>query len=135
VIYVDSSVALAYLLAEDRFPSELLWDQPLVSSRLLECEVWNRVNAHQLQNSHGDAVRNLIGRVAMIEMVGPVLERALQPFPVPVRTLDAIHLSALEFVRVQKQNVQLASYDERLLTVARLLGIAVWNDRKEQASP
>jgi hypothetical protein len=84
MIYLDNSVALAYLLAEDRFPSELLWDQLLVSSRLLECEVWNRVNAHQLQNSHGDAVRNLIGRVAMIEMVGPVLERALRPFPVPV---------------------------------------------------
>ena len=132
---LDSSVALAYLLAEDLFPSELLWDQPLVSSRLLECEVWNWVNAHQLQNSHGDAVRNLIGRVAMIEMVGPVLERALQPFPVPVRTLDAIHLSALEFVRAQKQNVQLASYDERLLSAARLLGIAIWNGRKETAQP
>jgi hypothetical protein len=36
------------------------------------------INAYQLQNSHGDAVRNLIGRVAMIEMVGPVLARALQ---------------------------------------------------------
>ena len=71
----------------------------------------------------------------MIEMVGPVLERALQPFPVPVRTLEAIHLSALEFARTQKQNVQLASYDERLLAAARLLGIAVWNDRKEPASP
>jgi hypothetical protein len=82
VIYLDSSMALAHLLAEDRFPSEALWDQPLVSSRLLECEVWNRINAHQLQSSHGDAVRNLIGRVAMIEMVGPVLARALQPFPV-----------------------------------------------------
>ena len=127
MIYLDSSVALAYLLAEDRFPSELLWDQPLVASRLLECEVWNRVNAHQLQNSHGDSVRNLIGRVAMIEMVGPVLARALQPFPVAVRTLDAIHLSALEFVRAQKQNVQLATYDERLLAVARLLGISIWN--------
>ena len=50
----------------------------------------------------------------MIEMVGPVLTRALRPFPVPVRTLDAIHLSALEFVREQKQSVQLASYDGRL---------------------
>jgi predicted nucleic acid-binding protein len=131
MIYLDSSVALAYLLAEDRFPSEALWNQPLVSSRLLECEVWNRVNAHQLQNSHGDAVRNLIGRVAMIEMVGPVLARALQPFPTPVRTLDAIHLSALEFVRAQQQIVQLASYDERLLTAARLLGIAVWDEAGE----
>jgi len=131
MIYLDSSVALAHLLAEDRFPPEALWDQPLVSSRLLECEVWNRVNAHQLQNSHGDAVRNLIGRVAIIEMVGPVLARALRPFPVPVRTPDAIHLSALEFVRAQQQNVQLASYDERLITAARLLGIAVWDGAGE----
>ena len=131
MIYLDSSVALAHLLAEDRFPPEALWDQPLISSRLLECEVWNRGNAHQLQNSHGDAVRNLIGRVAMIEMVGPVLARALRPFPVPVRTLDAIHLSALEFVREQKQSVQLASYDERLLIAARLLGIAVWDGASE----
>jgi hypothetical protein len=35
MIYLDSSVALAYLLAEDRFPPDILRDQPLVSSRLL----------------------------------------------------------------------------------------------------
>ena len=98
-----------------------------MSSRLLECEVWNRINAYQLQNSHGEGVRNLIGRVAMIEMVGPVLSRALQPFPAPVRTLDTIHLAAIEFIRAQKQSVRLASYDERLLTAARLLGIAEWS--------
>jgi predicted nucleic acid-binding protein len=126
MIYLDSSVALAYLLAEDRFPPDALWEEPLVSSRLLECEIWNRINAQQLQNSHGEAVRNLIGRVAMIEMVGPVLTRALQPFPIPVRTLDAIHLAALEFIRAQKQSVRLASYDERLVAAARLLGIAEW---------
>jgi uncharacterized protein len=75
MIYLDSSVALAHLLAEDRFPPDILWDQPVVSSRLLECEVWNRINAHQLQDSHGAAVRDLIGRIAMIEMIGPVLTR------------------------------------------------------------
>ena len=127
MIYLDSSVALAYLLAEDRFPPDELWDEQLVSSRLLECEIWNRINARRLHRSHGDSVRNLIGRVAMIEMVGPVLERALQPFPVAVRTLDAIYLAALEFVRAQKQDVQLASYDDRLLAAARLLGIAEWS--------
>ena len=120
-------MALAHLLAEDRFPPDELWDQQLVSSRLLECEIWNRINAQRLRNSHGEAVRNLIGRVAMIEMVGPVLVRALQPFPVPVRTLDAIHLSAIEFIRTQKQRVELASYDERLLVAARLLGVAEWS--------
>ena len=58
MIYLDSSVALAHLLAEDRFPPDEFWEQPLVSSRLLECQVWNRINAQQLQNSHGDAVRS-----------------------------------------------------------------------------
>ena len=127
MIYLDSSVALAYLLAEDRYPSNTLWDQPIVSSRLLECEVWNRINARRLQGSHSDAVRSLIGRIAMIEMVPPVLRRALEPFPAPVRTLDAIHLAAIEFIRSHRAEVQLASYDERLLGVARRLGIVEWN--------
>ena len=127
MIYLDSSVALAHLLAENRFPPDALWKEQLVSSRLLECEVWNRINARRLQDSHGDAVRSLLGRVAMIEMVGPVLARALQPFPVQVRTLDAVHLAAIEFVRAQKQIVQLASYDKRLLAAARILGIAEWS--------
>jgi len=49
MIYLDSSVALAHLLAEDRFPPDELWEEQLVSSRLLEREVWNRINAQQLQ--------------------------------------------------------------------------------------
>jgi uncharacterized protein len=127
MIYLDSSVALAHLLAEDRFPPDTLWDQPLVSSRLLECEVWNRINARRLQDSHGDDARALVNRIAMIEMVPPVLRRALDPFPAPVRTLDAIHLAAIEFIRAQGASVQLASYDERMLGAARLLGIPEWN--------
>ena len=130
MIYLDSSVALAYLLAEDRYPSNALWDQPVVSSRLLECEVWNRVNARRLQDSHGDAVRGLIGRIAMIEMVPPILRRALDPFPAPVRTLDAIHLAAIEFIRAQGVSVQLASYDERMVDAARHLGIPEWNGKE-----
>jgi hypothetical protein len=128
MIYLDSSVALAYLLAEDRYPSHALWQQPIVSSRLLECEIWNRINARRLQASHGEAVRGLIGRIAIIEMLPPMLRRALEPFPIRVRTLDAIHLSAIEFMRSQGVSVQLASYDERLIGAARLLGIAEWSE-------
>ena len=67
MIYLDSSVALAHLLAEDRYPTDALWRQPLVSSRLLECEVWNRINGRRLQSLHGDGARALINRIAMIE--------------------------------------------------------------------
>ena len=127
MIYLDSSVALAHLLAEDRFPPDALWHQPLVSSRLLECEVWNRINARRLQDSHGDDARALVNRIAMIEMLPPILRRALEPFPAPVRTLDALHLAAVEFIRAQGARVQLASYDQRMLSVARLLGIPEWD--------
>jgi hypothetical protein len=78
-------------------PPDSLWHQPLVSSRLLEYEVWNRIHAQRLGQSHGDAVRELIGRVAVLELAAPVLGRALEPFPIPVRTLD---VSTSRFDRV-----------------------------------
>jgi antitoxin (DNA-binding transcriptional repressor) of toxin-antitoxin stability system len=39
LIYLDSSVALAQLFGEGRSPPDALWQEPLVSSRLLEFEV------------------------------------------------------------------------------------------------
>ena len=38
MIYVDTSVALAHLFAEDRRPPASFWTETLVSSRLLEYE-------------------------------------------------------------------------------------------------
>jgi hypothetical protein len=83
-----------------------------------------RINARRLQDSHGEAVRGLISRIAITEMVPLVLRRVLEPFPIPVRTLDAIHLAAIEFIRSQGASLQLASYDERLVGAARQFGIA-----------
>jgi len=127
VIYLDSSVALAHLLAEDRLPPNDLWHRQLVSSRLLEYEVWNRIQARLLDRSHGDAVRALIGRVALLELSTPVLARALDPFPIPVRTLDALHLASMEFLRLRRQQIELASYDARLIAGARALHIPLYD--------
>jgi hypothetical protein len=126
VIYLDTSVALAYLLTEDRSLPESIWQEPLVSSRLLEYEVWNRIYARGLGQSHGEEARILIGRVALIELAPPVLARALEPFPVPVRALDGLHLASIEFLRTRRQTVELASYDERLLAGARALHIPLY---------
>lgn len=123
MIYLDTSVALAQLLAEDRYPSEALWSEPLVSSRLLEYEVWTRIHSRNLGPSHADYTRQLLSRIAFLELAPPVLARALEPFPLTVRTLDALHLASMVFLRDQHQNVSLASYDERLGAVATRLGI------------
>jgi predicted nucleic acid-binding protein len=125
VIYLDTSVAIAQLLAEDLQPRASLWDEPLVSSRLLEYEVWNRVHARGLTSTHGEHARSLLARIAFLEMVPPVLARALEPFPVPVRTLDALHLASVHFLLAQGKGIELATYDERLATAARRLGITL----------
>ncbi len=123
MIYVDTSVLLAQLLAEDRVPAEALWRETLVTSRLSEYELFNRLNAHRLAASHGDAARALLSRLALIELAPPVLARALEPFPLPVRTLDAVHLASLHFLRGLGREVALATFDQRQAKAARRLGI------------
>ena len=122
LIYIDSSVVLAQLFAEDRQPSATLWSQVLVSSRLLEYEVWNRTLARS-QFPDRTQIVALLGRIDMTEMSLRVLRRALEPFPVPLRTLDALHLATAVFLSAESDPVQLASYDARMLTAARALGI------------
>lgn len=121
--YVDTSVALAHLLSEDRRPPATLWSEQLVSSRLLEYEAWTRIHTGGLTSSHTEVLRLLLGRFAFLELARPVLARALEPFPVPLRTLDALHLASLEFLRARDQEVRLASYDERMLDAAVAMGI------------
>jgi hypothetical protein len=125
VIYLDSSVVLAQLFAEDRQPPEDLWNEGLTSSRLLLYEVWTRVHARRLGRSHGDAVRDVLDAVALVELTPVVLASALEVFPAPVRTLDALHLATMDFLLDQGQSFELASYDVRLLAAAGALQIPI----------
>ncbi len=124
--YLDASVALAHLLAEDRVPPERLWQEDLISSRLLEYEIWTRIHARKLTRSHGDEARSLLNRIALVELSPPVLLRALEPFRNPVRTLDALHLASMDFLRRQGQRISVASYDGRLIDAARALRIPIY---------
>ena len=123
MIYVDTSVALAHLFAEDRLPPALFWTETLVSSRLLEYEIWTRLHARQATASRAEAAQEVIARVSLLELAPVVLARALDPFPVTVRTLDALHVASCQFLRDRGQRVELASYDRRMVSAARALGI------------
>ncbi|MBI5502914.1 MAG: PIN domain-containing protein [Deltaproteobacteria bacterium] len=127
MIYLDTSVVLAQLLAEDRRPHAALWTAPLVSSRLLEYETWTRIHGRKLERSHGDAARELLGRVSFLELSPVVLARALEPFPLPVRTLDALHLASALFLRDRRTDVAIATLDDRMLATARKLGLRLWS--------
>jgi predicted nucleic acid-binding protein len=125
LIYLDTSIALAHLLAEDREPPLRLWQETLVSSRLLIYETWVRINARNLGRSHAAAVHEILSRICFVDLRAEVLARTLEPFPHSVRTLDALHLASLEFLRGLGQDVELASYDERQLQAARGLRIPI----------
>ncbi|MEM7049038.1 MAG: PIN domain-containing protein [Acidobacteriota bacterium] len=125
MIYLDTSVALAHLLAEDRSPPDALWRETLVASRLLEYELWTRLHARGLESSHGELAAELTARLAFLELSAPVLERALKPFPAALRTSDALHLASADFLRGRGLEVEIATYDERFAQAARALGFAL----------
>ena len=136
MIYLDTSVALVWLLTEDRQPPASFWDGTLVSSRLLEYETWTSLHARGLADSHGAAARGLVGRVALLELTPRVLARALGAFPGPgpLRTLDALHLASCAYLADQRQEVELASYDRRMNAVACAMDIPLLDPEASQGS-
>jgi len=126
VIYLDSSVALAHLLGEGRSPPLSLWREEVISSRLLEYEVWNRIHARGFARSHTAETHTLIDRVVLFDLSPTVLARAMEPFPLAVRTLDALHLATIEYLRGEGQMIELASFDRRLLAAARALDVQLY---------
>jgi hypothetical protein len=127
VIYLDSSVALAHILSEDRSPPEAIWVETLVSSRLLAYEVWNRVYARKLPPIIVEDARQLLAQIELIELSQRVLARALEPFPMPVRALVSLHLATVEYLRSLDPSIALASFDKRMVAAARALRIPLYD--------
>lgn len=111
-------MVLAQLLVEDRRTPERIWSESLVSSRLLEYEVWVRLNAKGLVGSHGELAKQVLGRICFLELSPTVLARAIKPFDAVVRTLDALHLASVDFLRACWIPVTLATYDRAMHDLA-----------------
>jgi hypothetical protein len=126
VIYLDSSVVLAWLFTEPRYAPDSIWSQPVASSRLLEYEVWNRIHARKMAHTLGDRTRSLMSRIEFTELTEQVLRRASEPFPIHVRTLDSLHLATVEYLRSLEPSVALASFDKRMLAAARARHIPLY---------
>lgn len=123
MVYLDTSVALAQLLAEDRRPAPTLWDASLVSSRLLSFELLTAVNNRRSSSDVVAAARGMIARIALLELIPEIVERANEAFPIPVRSLDALHLASVSFLIAQGVDVLLATYDARMRSAAERLEI------------
>ena len=125
MIYLDSSIVLATLLVEDRSPRTELWQDDLVSSRLLQYEVISRLHAYGMGAEVMASAGDLLDRSALVALSPAVLARAEQPFPVAIRTLDALHLATAVYLTRQRAQLSLATYDRRMADAARLLDLTV----------
>jgi predicted nucleic acid-binding protein len=131
IAYLDSSVILRLVLGE---PDRLLeWEriQAGVSSALAQVECLRTLDRLRLQENlsidetatRKEAVFRLIEGVEVVELTGEILERAAQPFSVPLGTLDALHLAtAMLWREVKKKRLGMATHDSALATAARSCG-------------
>ncbi|MCE2557346.1 MAG: hypothetical protein J4F98_01675 [Acidobacteria bacterium] len=91
---------------------------------MLEYEVWNVLHRRSCAQSHGEPARDLLERIDLLRLATPMLERALEPFGVPLRTLDALHLASLDYLRKERGwRIELATYDRRMADAAEAMGV------------
>lgn len=89
-------------------------------------EVWSKLHALGLGESLADEAASILKALAFLELEPAVLARALEPFPHPIRALDAMHLASADFLRRQGQDVEIATYDTRMIATAREMGFELY---------
>jgi uncharacterized protein len=129
-VYVDSSVLLRIVLGE---PDGLeIWPSitSAVSSELIRLECLRTIDRariclglddRQVAKYRAD-VLEAIDAFSLVAVDSVVLDRAADPFPTTLSSLDAIHLASALLVRDSLQGLAFATHDEELGTAARATG-------------
>jgi predicted nucleic acid-binding protein len=132
-VYVDSSVLLRAVLAE---PGRLrVWSRITepVASELIRLECLRTIDRARIQLRLDDedvadrraAVLDAIETFTLVPIASRILERAAEPFPTMLGSLDAIHLATALLVRERFDDLSLATHDRELAVAARATGFRV----------
>ena len=134
IAYVDASVLLRVALGQpDAMPA---WSQIRqgVSSALVTIESLRTLDRLRLRIKLADAevarrratIFNLIASLEVVDIDSTVLDRASQPMPTELGTLDAIHLAtALLWKEMTRENLVMATHDGALALAAEAHGLPV----------
>lgn len=132
-VYVDSSVLLRVILGE---PDPLdIWSTITnpISSELVRLECLRTIDRARIrlgiddrQIAHYRAdVLEAIDAFSLVVLDSVVLERAAEPFPTALGSLDAIHLASALLARENLEGLAFATHDDELGTAARANGFVV----------
>lgn len=132
--YMDSSAILRMILGEpDGFTG---WDRCsiLVTSALAEVECLRTLDRIRLTNrlsaketiARRESLFRILESMKIVEISASIIRRASEPFPVPLKTLDAIHLAtALTWRDVEGKDLTMVTHDQALAAAARSFGLPV----------
>jgi predicted nucleic acid-binding protein len=134
IAYVDSSVLLRLALGQQNALPEWRQIDRGVSSALISTESLRTLDRVRIRAGLADAeiakrratILNLIDSLELIEVDSVVLDRAAQPMPTELGTLDAIHLaSALLWKEATGIDPVMATHDRALGLAAQAHGLKV----------
>ena len=134
IAYVDASVLLRVALAQPDVLPEWSRIQRGVASALVMTESLRTLDRLRLRANLGDAevakrratILSLIASLELVEVDAVVLDRAAQPMPTELGTLDAIHLAtALLWKEMTHVELVMATHDGALALGARAHGLPV----------
>lgn len=134
IAYVDASVLLRIALGQASALPEWQQIDRGVASALVTTESLRTLDRLRFRARLSDvevatrraAVLALIGSLELVEIDSNVLERAAQPMPTELGTLDAIHLATALLWRDQAAvTVTMATHDTALAVAAQAHGMSV----------
>jgi predicted nucleic acid-binding protein len=134
IAYLDSSVLLRIVLGQPDRLKEWPRIETGVASALAEVECLRTLDRLRLRVGMSDedlalrreAVYRLTEETTLVEPTRAVLQRAAQPLPTPLGTLDAIHLAtAMLWRETRARDLVMATHDQALAIAARAVGFPV----------
>jgi predicted nucleic acid-binding protein len=134
IAYVDASVLLRLALGQPDALTEWPRIRRGVASALIITESLRTLDRLRLRARLDDAdfarrrgaILALAGSIELVEVDGVVLDRAAQPLPTELGTLDAIHLAtALLWKDMENAPLVMATHDAALATAATAHGLTV----------
>ena len=132
-LYVDTSVLLRVVLNEPGVLREWKNSRRWISSQLIRTECLRTIDRARVQFSLPDedvadrraAVLDHLRAFDLIIVDTTILERAADPFPTAVGTLDALHLASAVAARAVTPDLVFATHDHELGVAARAIGFRV----------
>jgi uncharacterized protein len=133
-VYVDASVLLRLVLGQANPLAEWTKIRHGVASVLVRTESLRTLDRLRLRATLGvpevasrrAAVLALIDTLEIVDIEPVVLDRAAQPMPTELGTLDAIHLAtALLWQETRRTDLVMATHDDQLALGAQAHGLPV----------